>query len=300
MTQAGTRKRVALCLSGLVGTIEKFGVGKTVDYTLTYESFRRNIFDVSVDVDVFIHSWSVEYKDALTALYAPTSAVFEKQIDFGSQRTPRQFAAFSKAYSSKQVIELKHRYEREQEFEYDWVFLTRLDVSIDKKVDYDAIDNGYFYVNGPRRPHGGRCRCWFCDDKNPNHCVDDVVFFSNSRHMDVLAALFDSLEALAVTSRWSNHIILRKYLQQTGVWEHVNYYFTTIPNRYAHVWFLLRAPPPVPSDTPLLRRKYKPWYFKLLDACIIVSKVHVFYYYVEVGTRRLLNGTLLSWGKPEA
>ena len=62
MTQAGTRKRVALCLSGLVGTNEKFGVGKTIDYRLTYESFRRNLYDDSVDVDVFIHSWSVEYK----------------------------------------------------------------------------------------------------------------------------------------------------------------------------------------------------------------------------------------------
>lgn len=294
MTRAGNRKRVALCLSGLVGTTAKFGAGTAVDYTLAYESFRQNIFDDTVDVDVFIHSWSVTHQEALTALYAPVSAVFERQIDFGSHLTPRQFAAFSKSYSNKQVVALKQRYEREHGFEYDWVFLTRLDISIDKKVDYDAIDNRYFYVNGPRQPHGARCRCWFCDQTNPNHCVNDLVFFSHSMDMDVFATLFDSLEEVAVTSRWSNHIILRKHLQRTGLWDRTNCYFTTIPNKYDHIWFLLRVPAPVRSNTPLLRWKYKKWYLKLLDACIIATKLDVLYCYAVVGLRRVLTGTLFG------
>lgn len=288
------RKRVALCLSGLVGATAKFGWGKTIDYALAYESFRRNVFDESVDVDVFIHSWGVDHRDALTALYAPRSAAFETQINFGSHLTPRQFAAFSKAYSSKQVMALKRRYEDEQGFEYDWVILTRLDIYIDKKLDYDVVDNRYFYLNGPMQPHGTKCRCWFCDSANPNHCVDDLVFFSNSRDMDLLVTLFDSLEQYAVTSNWSNHIIIRKHLQKTRLWDRVNFYFKTIPNKYAHIWLLLRVPAPKRTDTPLIRDKYKKWYLKLLDAFIVATKLDVVYCYAAVGLRRALSGWLIG------
>ena len=245
-------------------------------------------------MDVFIHSWSVSYREAVNGLYQPTASLFEDQIDFGSQWTPRQFAAFSKAYSNREVVALKRRHEREHGFEYDWVFLTRLDIHIEKKVDYDVIDNRRFYLNGPKQPHGSSCRCWFCDETSPDHCVDDLVFFSNSRDMDLFASLFGSLEEIAVTSRWSNHIIIRKHLQRTGLWERAAYYFTTIPNKYAHIWFLLRVPAPVRSNTPLIRWRFKKWYIKLLHTCIIVTKLDVIYCYAEVGIRRLLSRKLLG------
>ena len=69
--------KVALCLSGLVGYSTKSGKGNPIDYRLAYQHFKKNISDNQIELDVFMHSWSVDYKSELIECYKPKDYIFE-------------------------------------------------------------------------------------------------------------------------------------------------------------------------------------------------------------------------------
>ena len=53
--------RIAICFYGLVGSVcDKNGQGVPLDPAIGYKYYKENIFDTNDEVDVFIHSWSVE------------------------------------------------------------------------------------------------------------------------------------------------------------------------------------------------------------------------------------------------
>ena len=81
--------KVALCLSGLVGCSKKFGKGSPIDYRLPYQHFKKNISDNQIELDVFMHSWSVDYKNELIECYKPKDYIFEPQKNFGSNYSKR-------------------------------------------------------------------------------------------------------------------------------------------------------------------------------------------------------------------
>ena len=81
--------KVALCLSGLVGYSKKFGKGNPIDYRLAYQHFKKNISDNQIELDVFMHSWSVDYKSELIECYKPKDYIFEPQKNFGSNYSER-------------------------------------------------------------------------------------------------------------------------------------------------------------------------------------------------------------------
>ena len=81
--------RIALCLSGVIG---KLYTGRWdwpntddnfhVDFRIGHHFYKKHIFDVNDNVDVFIHSWDVKYEKELIELYKPKMNKFEKQIIF--------------------------------------------------------------------------------------------------------------------------------------------------------------------------------------------------------------------------
>jgi hypothetical protein len=71
------KKRIALCLSGFVGTTGKHNCGEEIDYHYGYENYMHQSILSYGDVDVFIHSWSVEHSDGLGELYKPVKSVYE-------------------------------------------------------------------------------------------------------------------------------------------------------------------------------------------------------------------------------
>tara|TARA_B100000315_G_C14532583_1_gene566945 strand:+ start:563 stop:1486 length:924 start_codon:yes stop_codon:yes gene_type:complete len=281
--------RVALCLSGLVGFKKKFGKGEAIDYKIPYECFKNNIFDEKVNVDVFMHSWSVDYESLLVDCYNPKDYIFEKPIDFEGVISESEYNCLSYHYSKKNVIDLKRKHEKSYSFTYDWVILTRFDIMICKKLDYSAIDNSKFYLVGPRRHHGQRCKCEFCDEDRNNHCVNDLVFFSNSMNMDLFSTAYDYIEEYGLGS---NHVITKKHLLNTGLWNVVDYYFTFIHNKYVHIWLLLINLGIVPkgivkarvfdTNVPLVRWRDISIGYKILDFIIFRLKIDVLYYYCFV------------------
>ena len=192
-------------------------------------------------------------------------------------------------YSKKKVIEIKKKYEDSQSLIYDWVILTRFDILICKKLDFSEIRENNFYLVGPRRHHGKRCKCGFCDETSENHCVSDLVFFSSSEKMDQFSKAYDFINEYGFKS---NHIITKQHLVKTGLWENVDYYFTFIHNKYVHIWLLLTKVGLIPkglvkvrvSDTnvPLVRWKTLSFGQKLLDLIIFKFKIDIIFYYLFV------------------
>ena len=77
--------RIAFCLVGIVGYVEKYGSGKPIDPNVAHEYNKKHIFDVNDNVDVFIHSWSTEFREEILNLYKPKKHIIEEQIDFNQK-----------------------------------------------------------------------------------------------------------------------------------------------------------------------------------------------------------------------
>ena len=137
--------KIAFCLYGLAGgTNDKHG-GLKVDYKIAYEYYAKHFFN-KYDIDIFIHTWSVEFKEEITQIYKPKKALFEKQKMF-DHKPSRKHGIYSRWYSTKKVIELKSKYEKQNKIEYDFVFLTRFDVAFFSEIKFHDYNPGNFYAS---------------------------------------------------------------------------------------------------------------------------------------------------------
>ena len=113
--------RIALCFVGLTGSVDfGYGLGKPIDPRIAHHHHTKYIMDENENVDVFIHSWSTDFKDMLIDLYKPKKHIIEKQVDFGRD-TIRNNSTISRWYSTEMVSNLVREYETENDFKYDWV-----------------------------------------------------------------------------------------------------------------------------------------------------------------------------------
>ena len=167
--------RYALLLFGIVGKVyydkANFKADEDVDPKIAHHFYQKNIFDVNSNVDVFIHSWDVNYEDELTKLYKPKKKVFEKQITFDEDNVKRH-SIESRWYSTLQVNNLKKEYEKENNFKYDAVMCSRFDVGIFKPFVFSKYE-----MNGLYLPKSG-------DDFNGR--VLDYWYVGSSEHMDIV------------------------------------------------------------------------------------------------------------------
>jgi len=231
--------KIALCLFGLVGGKEgKDGKGGNIDYTIAYKHYQKHILDKN-DVDVFIHSWSVNLEKELKEIYKPQKSIFQKQKRFAwfdRRNNDEKHRACSRWYGSKKTIELKKEYEIENGFVYDWVMVSRLDLAFFTDVIFNRYDPGYFYAshwNDVPNLKIGRLQA-----NMENHYEGtgflDLWFFSNSEMMDKFSTLYDLRKEYDVSPhnasrqhvdtftdkikyvfyRWKDHeLVRRKYLK---------------------------------------------------------------------------------------
>lgn len=257
--------KVAFCLVGLAGGInDKFG-GLPVDFKRGYKHYKKHILDKN-DCDVFIHSWSVQFEKEVKEAYKPKKSIFEKQIIFdkpnfllkiSSKNALRKHSIYSRWYSTKKVIELKKEYERENNFKYDCVFLTRFDVAFFKDVVFKNYDMNKFYAayatdyyteegvkilnvdyhklaktmdtsKWVRKPSG------YPEVKNQG--LADLWFFSNSEAMDKFSVLYDHLDeyfkeikdahnifAMFNTKICNNHLLAEIHLRKNDMLKQLDF-----------------------------------------------------------------------------
>ena len=56
-----SKLKVAICLSGLIGSKSKGGEGETVDFRLAKKYFDKNLINDKIDVSFFLHCWKNNY-----------------------------------------------------------------------------------------------------------------------------------------------------------------------------------------------------------------------------------------------
>tara|TARA_Y100001972_G_scaffold18773_2_gene21486 strand:+ start:929 stop:1624 length:696 start_codon:yes stop_codon:yes gene_type:complete len=189
--------KVALCLSGIVGTKQKFGKGCDLDYSIGYEYLKDAIIK-NADVDIFIHSWSIAHRDGLCKLYNPVDCIFEKQVDFGYSN-PKSFATLSQAYTRKTSVRLALNYEIKNNFKYDFIVLTRFDLAWFKKINFKELNKDKIYAAGPEA-YGK---------------INDLFFIANSSNMEILTNCYDKLPMLENLNSFDPSF-------HRAVWKHLN------------------------------------------------------------------------------
>jgi len=175
--------KVALCLYGIVGSVEdKFGIGKQLDYQIALEYYKKNFLNVN-DVDVFIHTWSIDQKWGLEKGYNPVLSLYEPQIQFHPDI--RTHSIHSRWNSTQKVVQLKKQYEEQCGFTYDCVFIGRLDLAFLTPMVLSEYDMNYFYASHWTDEQG--------EIRFLGEGFLDLWFFSNSKNMDFFGDLYDKM-----------------------------------------------------------------------------------------------------------
>ena len=244
--------KIALCLSGLAKGKNDIGRDSGgIEFSINH--FRENLFN-KYDVDVFVHSWSVNCEDEIHTLFNPKKAIIENQIIFDSTdivvgngeeeqirgkaiangvnpdkalsnyKPPQNSCQQCKSmlYSRKKSIELKREYEVENNFEYDFVLLSRFDVCFFSSFDFENLDKTLFYHSHntdflvdnvktkynqaliyKKEPH--RLTKIRRNDFNTYGYVD-FWFLSNSKAMDEFGKIFDYFDEYNSNPRERTHM----------------------------------------------------------------------------------------------
>jgi len=225
--------KIALCLHGLVGTDDKYGAGeKIINYKIGLDHFKRHVFDVNDEVDVFFHTWSEDYEQKLIDAYSPIAHIAEKQPFYDDNL--RKQAIYCRWNSANQVLNLVE----ESGNEYDFILLTRFDIAFLVDFDFSKYDKSKFYAQGPAGPK-----------TNGVNLINDLWFFSNQDNMlkfcDIYNVLNDKDYQVHIDS---NHELARKHLDLIGLNDKLEYVFK-------REW--TGAAGKLNSDTPLVRWHYK-------------------------------------------
>ncbi len=176
--------RIALCLHGLSGG--KNSKNRLINHTIGYKCFKQELID-KYDVDVFIHSWTIDKQKILCEQYKPKLYKFQKQIRFCKDTIPNHSknSMYSNWYSYMISDKLRLFYEKKHKFKYDCVIHSRFDiyVKINKNLNKYDMDNIYI-LNGRRFKYN--------NSKYVNYI--DYLFLSNSNNMKTFCEIYNHLD----------------------------------------------------------------------------------------------------------
>lgn len=213
-------------MHGITGRADKYGTGSDLDCSLSHKHFKKHILDVNDHVDVFYHTWSKQHEEELKQLYNPKYSIAEEQIHFDFEYTVggtfggqgsfrgienlRFHSFFSKWYSAQQANLLKKKYEKENNFKYDIVMLTRFDLAYLVNFNFDSYDKEEFHVLGPDGKAAG---------------FNDLWFFSKSQNMDKFCDMYEYVKDIKhfAHKHTHNHYYCREYAKKIGLFEKTRY-----------------------------------------------------------------------------
>ena len=192
--------RVALCLSGFIGNVDKWIKGEEIDYHYGYDKYIYPSILFHGNVDVFIHSWSIPHEEGIKNLYKPIKSVFEPNRDFKlrghikKEKLPVPYAYCLKSmwYSRQKVVQLAEEHEKRNNFKYDQIVLTRFDIALFKKFEFEKYDSSKLYIAGPItgvRTENGTIM---------PHQINDIYFMGNSENLLKVTRVFDTYEDIAM------------------------------------------------------------------------------------------------------
>lgn len=196
------RPRIAFCLFGIVGGREgKGGLGGDIDYIRCWQNYNDIIFKNN-NVDVFIHTWSVQYEKSLRKIYSPKASIFEPQIFFHPPKTNNEqhntdrFRSCSRWYSTMKVLELQRNYSETHNIEYDFIMTARFDVLWFTKIPFSTLEKDCFYVaNWNLHKSSGRTgNASFPYGKMKRY--SDMWFIGNQEQMNHLSGIYNVIHQI--------------------------------------------------------------------------------------------------------
>lgn len=261
--------KVALCLTGMAlhpgkkvvgGQMWNGKTGKRtpVEWMNGLKHYQKHILSHN-DVDVFIHTPSINAKEDLIEAYQPKAIISEPDPNFDTAgmkidnsfpdgMTSKTQITIARWYSIQKCIQFKRQYEKQNNFLYDIVMIGRFDVAWMVDVDFSKFDPNYFYASNwcvMKFPDGRGIRHenWFLQgwDKkdnsnlihthigyphNPNYpALADYWFFGGSEIMDKFGDLYNNIGNFLKSGVPSNHEFALKQLKITGLLPKLKFVF---------------------------------------------------------------------------
>lgn len=190
--------KIALCLHGMFDSLTDCK-SKGVD---GFNHIKSRILDKG-NVDVYIHSWSLDNKDKIIELYRPKKYVFEQQKDFSDVINSRNLN-FLSGYPRNPHSVLSHFYSISESFNLLYKSNEKnYDVVIKSRFDLGRINRD---TSGPGRMHPYPVQCinlvdnikpgkiytafWEYFDMGPA----DMWFYGDFNVMNNFANLYSSFE----------------------------------------------------------------------------------------------------------
>jgi len=195
--------KFAVLLHGYVGDLNTFGnkhknihagtyydinLGNNITLKAGYKSYSKFSTPSNyVEIDYFIHSWSVDQQENILNLYKPKAYKIEKQIDFTSDFDPkkhtgnkeRYHVTKSRAYSLNESIKQFLNYSDKKE--YDFIFSGRFDLLFVNRFDLRNLDKNKLYI--PRWIEGTSKGL---SEVNPAKKVQDFWFMAPKESFQVI------------------------------------------------------------------------------------------------------------------
>ena len=220
--------RIALCFHGLVGSHSKGGVGKQLLLNDSFNSIKKNLIksNPNIKFDIFVHSQSKEKEKEIIKILKPISFKIENQLDFPSSKIHpeikkfykylsfykniykfnkyielkkiQSFQAHSRWYSANQVSILKKKYEKLNNFKYNYVVLLRLDFKFLRKIDLNKLNKKKIYCsnwnNGPTPNNNYSEKITLNNlSSQKKYGVLDFWFIGDSKIMDIFSSLYNEI-----------------------------------------------------------------------------------------------------------
>ena len=203
--------RIALCLSG-----QPRGVPKSCEFVL------QNLIQPNNITDIFMHTWYSENQTFDSSLggnvgtwnseadkiiieqIKPKKIIFEEPNDFdqfkhlSNQPTAIQTRIASQFYSIQQANNLKKQYELENNFKYDIVIKTRLDLEyhhpvIIKNLISDLTNTLYV---AEMYQHTRHHDSYPTTDGQKYSSMSDTFVMGSSENIDILSDMYNSFETM--------------------------------------------------------------------------------------------------------
>lgn len=215
--------KVAVIFHGICGGMKSHnGIGDQVQISECAATIHRNLLR-HYDCDIFVHSWSVEAKDEIEALYKPTKSLYQPQeyfefdphkVDFSHRWLGQAFRTASRYTSLQRAVYLKQLYEKENNFKYKWVIVLRFDLVLFNKIELSDKDNNLFYG------------CYIPEWLG----LHDLIFASSSEIIDELSTIIHDANINRYNPADAHGMLLHK-LNSMFNWD-TKYYLNYIGERY--------------------------------------------------------------------
>ena len=225
--------KIALCLHGLVGTKNKYGIGEKepIDIKIGFSHFKKHVLNTNDHVDIFFHTWSTDFAEDLAKLYKPIACKTENQPIF-SKKT-REQAIRCRWRSARESVALVN----DSKKQYDFILLTRFDIAFLVDFNFKNFNRDFFYTAGPPGPY-----------QNGVAIINDLWFVANQENMTKFATLDEKIHEPSYQKYLdSNHELAKIHLRYIGLENKLKF-------KFKKGW---SAPHDLKNcDTPLIRWHY--------------------------------------------